>query len=266
MLTLKSPAKLNLFLRILGKREDGYHEISSLFQAINLFDTLQFSHSEKDEFTCSDPKLPTDESNLVIKALRLFRVKSGRAFPVKIHLEKKIFSEAGLGGGSSNAATTLYALNQMIGCPFSESTLAEWSSELGSDVPFFFYSGTALCEGRGEKVLPLHDLPKMAFTLSKPAFGLSTPEVYKSLKLNELSNTDPKQLLESFCSGKPQFVNDLEIAAFRLKPELAAFKASLTKDSNGSTLMSGSGSCFFTTGTEQAPYHAISRSYGEWYS
>lgn len=265
MITYKSPAKINLFLRVLGKRKDGYHEISSLFQAINLFDTLKFTHAKQDVFTCNDPKLPTDESNLVLKALRLFRVKSGRAFPLEIHLEKHIFSEAGLGGGSSNAATTLFALNQMIGNPYSESTLAEWGSELGSDVPFFFSTGAALCEGRGEKVVPVHDLPQMTFSLSKPAFGLSTPDVYRALDLNKLSQEDPRKILESFSAGKPHFINDLESAAFKLKPELAEYKKSLLKDCNGDALMSGSGSCFFSTGTSNLPYKPITRSYGEWY-
>lgn len=266
MLTLKSPAKLNLFLRILGKREDGYHEISSLFRTINLFDTLKFSHSDKDEFLCNDPSLPMDESNLVLKALRLFRLKSGRSFPVKIELEKHIATQAGLGGGSSNAATTLFALNQMIGCPFTEVTLAEWGSELGSDVPFFFSTGAALCEGRGEKVKALHDLPELEISLAKPSFGLSTPAVYAALDLNQLSKDDPNQLLKRFYGDNPHFVNDLESAAFKIKPELAAFKTALLNKGAKSVLMTGSGSCFFSTGDKSSPYKTISRSFGEWYS
>src|SRR5262249_13981075 len=108
MLTLLSPAKINLFLRILGKRPDGYHELASLFQAIDLADTIHFSLSDADHLTCTDPAIPVDRSNLIWKSVNLFRRKTGLNFHLKIHLEKKIPHQAGLGGGSSNAATTLW--------------------------------------------------------------------------------------------------------------------------------------------------------------
>ncbi len=112
-LTLFSPAKINLFLRIMGKRPDGYHELASLFQAIGLGDTLTFTLTPQDSLTCSDPSLPCNDSNLIIKALHLFRRKTNLHIPVTIHLEKHIPTQAGLGGGSSNAATTLGALNTL---------------------------------------------------------------------------------------------------------------------------------------------------------
>src|SRR5437016_5240820 len=131
MLTLISPAKINLNLRIVGKRPDGYHELSSVFQAIDLCDVLTFEKSEKDKFTCNISTLPNDKKNLVLKALDLFRSKTGLNFCLKIHLDKHIPIEAGLGGGSSNAATTLWACNQLTGQTVSLERLQEWSAEIG---------------------------------------------------------------------------------------------------------------------------------------
>lgn len=147
---LFSPAKINLFFRVLKKRDDGYHEIASLYQAIDLGDTLNITLNECDELSCSDPSLQTDESNLVLKAAALFRKKTALALYIKVHLHKQIPIQAGLGGGSSNAATTLWALNKLANCPASFQDLALWSCELGSDVAFFFSKGAAYCTGRGE--------------------------------------------------------------------------------------------------------------------
>lgn len=265
MIKLMSPAKINLFLRVLGKRTDGYHDISSLFQAIGLFDTLTIALSDEDRFTCSDPSLPLDDRNLVIKALKTFREHSKRKFSVAIHLDKKIPAQAGLGGGSSNAATTLFGLNQMIGCPFTEDQLAKWGSQIGSDVPFFFSPGLALCEGRGEQVTPQPPLPNFHVELFKPDFGLSTPEVYGALDLHHVSKESPQELLNSFYSGRPEFVNDLENAALKVKPELLKFRESLLKKGHCPLLMSGSGSCYFAPVASDKGYPALTRSHGEWY-
>lgn len=264
MIKLLSPAKINLFLRVLGKRPDGYHEISSLFQAIGLFDTLTIALSDKDRFTCSDPTLPLDDRNLVIKALKVFREHSKRKFSVSIHLDKKIPSQAGLGGGSSNAATTLFGLNQMIGSPFTEDQLAKWGSQIGSDVAFFFSPGLALCEGRGERVIPQPPLPGFHVELFKPDFGLSTPEVYGALDLQSVSEESPQDLLNNFYSGRPEFVNDLETAALKIKPELLKFREALLHNGHKPLLMSGSGSCYFAPANDRG-YPALTRSHGEWY-
>lgn len=247
MLKLKSPAKLNLFLRILGKRPDGYHEIASLFQAIDIYDTLTFKLAEKDQFTCSDTSLPVDENNLVLKARDLFRKKTGQTFPLAIHLDKKIPTQAGLGGGSGNAATTLFALNQLAGVCAAPEQLATWSSAIGSDIAFFFSSGAAYCTGRGDCFRDV-TLQPMQFTLYKPAFGLSTPDVYRALDLNALASKDPLQMLHSFASESPHYCNDLESAAFRLSPELASFKQKLCDQGYAVVQMSGSGSAFFCVG------------------
>ena len=273
MLKLISPAKINPFLRILKKREDGFHELASLFQAVDLVDILTFQASTEDLFTCSNPNLPVDGNNLVVKAVHLFRKKSKASFPLHIHLEKYIPVEAGLGGGSSNAATTLYALNILSGKPYSDSELADMGAELGSDVSFFFSSGTAYCTGRGEIVQDI-DLPSSSYTLYKPSFGSSTPAVYKALNLDYCSIIDPKILLNHFQNNDPHFVNDLEPAAFAVYPALESFKTALLASNFETVLMSGSGSTFICKGRADVlvPYEfskevkTLRRESTNWYS
>lgn len=266
MLTLVSPAKVNLFLRILGKRADGYHELASLFQAIDLFDTLHFSLAKEDTLTCSDPTLSCDHTNLVIKALNLFRRKSGLQFCMKLHLEKRIPTQAGLGGGSGNAATTLWALNALHNFKFSENELQTWSSEIGSDIPFFFSHGTAYCTGRGEKVRDLPKLTLSPLSLFKPPEGVSTPEVYKALNLQLCAKIDPEKLLEDFYSGDPFFLNDLEEPAFRLLPLLRHYKTSLLEKGCSFAVMSGSGSSFLSVGASSSNLRkSVRRAVGSWY-
>lgn len=272
MALFRSPAKLNLFLSVIGKRADGYHELASLFQAIDLSDTLSFDFASEDRFTCSDPSLPLDSSNLVVKALDLFRKKTGLHFPVNIHLEKKIPSEAGLGGGSSNAATTLFALNSMANFAYSEQQLQMWSAEIGSDMAFFFSKGTACCTGRGELV---RDLPKIEFeelTITKPLIGLSTPKVFAFLNLASLKKRDIDFYLKEFYEGKHQFFNDLEDAAFRAEPKLIQFKNRLLQSGFTDVHMTGSGTAFFCMGsgtffpdTFFCKARPIHRETNEWY-
>lgn len=240
---IHSPAKINLFLKIVRRRPDGYHELASLFQTINLFDKLYFELSDADRFTCTDATLPTDGSNLVLKALSLFRHKTKIDFHVNVHLEKHIPHQAGLGGGSSNAASTLWALNQLNGCPATTDELCTWAAEIGSDVPFFLSEGTAYCTGRGEQVENLPKLPHSALWIVKPPKGLSTPEVYRTLNLSELIERDHQQTLDRFFRGHFECFNDLEGAAFKVMPQLAVLKSELMNF--GPTLMCGSGSSFF---------------------
>lgn len=248
ILTLRSPSKLNLFLRVLRKREDGYHEIASLFQTVDLFDLMHFRKDEKDLFTCSDPSIPIDGSNLVLKALKLFRQKTGKDLPVRIDLEKRIPIQAGLGGGSSNAATTLFALNQLFETEVPTELLAAWSSEIGSDVPFFFSLGTAFCTGRGEKVQNLPKLFSSDLLLIKPKFGLSTPQVFKTMEVGSLPERSIERILNSFYEEEPQYFNDLEFAAFQLKPELKKLRQELVNQGFTTVQMTGSGTAFFCLG------------------
>ncbi len=250
MLKLFSPAKINLFLKILGKRPDGYHELASLFQAISLGDTLEIALSAEDRLVCSDPSLPTNESNLVWKAINKFRQKTGLRFFVDMRLEKKIPSQAGLGGGSSNAAVALKGINQLLGQPASKMDLMSWAAEIGSDVPFFLTEGTAYVTGRGDVIKPLPPLsiPKKTLWIIKPPAGLSTPAVYAALQLGTLPLRNPLESLDSFVAGNPDYYNDLELPAFTLLPELAMIKSTLVAAGYHPVLLSGSGSALFCMG------------------
>lgn len=236
MITLFSPAKVNLFLRVERRREDGYHELSSLFQAIDLGDFITLTQSSSDLFTTNSLEIPCDPSNLVMKALDLFRKKTGRDFHVHIHLQKQIPIQAGLGGGSSNAATTLWGLNALMNNPASETELMQWGAELGSDVPFFFSHGTAHCKGRGEIVEDLKPLVQSKpLWLIKPPVGLSTPAIYRSLDLTKCSKKDEL------------FVNDLEHPAFNALPSLHTLKEQLSALYDR-VVMTGSGTAFICEG------------------
>lgn len=262
-----SPAKLNLFFRVLRKRSDGYHEIASLFQAIDLCDKVTIEIAERDSLSCSDPELPCDATNLALKALYLFRQNFPFSFCTHILLEKNIPMQAGLGGGSGNAATVLWGLNELCGRPASVEQLREIGSQLGSDVAFFFSTGTAYCTGRGE-ILETVSLPEsIEGWLAKPSFGLSTPLVYKETRADALPNRDPREALRTY----PNFFNDLEPAAFRLEPRLIAFKNKLDAMGFNSVTMTGSGTAFFCLGNPTSidpsliPFRAINRSSSSWY-
>ncbi|PNH12188.1 4-diphosphocytidyl-2-C-methyl-D-erythritol kinase, chloroplastic/chromoplastic [Tetrabaena socialis] len=152
---LFSPSKINLFLRVTRRREDGYHDLASLFHAIDLGDEMEFTASPytlQDNLVCSDPTIPSDERNLVIKALNLYRRKTFQTMYFDVKLNKKVPHGAGLGGGSGNAATALFAANKLMGSPASDEEMMEWAGEIGSDISVFFAKGAAYCTGRGEVV------------------------------------------------------------------------------------------------------------------
>jgi len=167
MLKYLAPAKINLVLEVLSKRADGYHEIRSLVHAINLCDVLFFELADETSFECTEPSLQTSD-NLVVQAAELLKKVSGYNRGAKIKLEKLIPWGAGLGGGSSDAATTLSALNKLWGLELATSDLVELATRLGSDVPFFIHGGAALIEGRGEKVMPLATSMQSWFVLLMP--------------------------------------------------------------------------------------------------
>lgn len=246
-----SPAKINLFLRILNKRPDGYHDLATLMQAISLGDFLYISKSDssQDQLTCTDPRLPLDRSNLVLRAAELFRAKSGIPLYVTMHLDKRIPIEAGLGGGSSNAATVLWAMNELVGRPFCSNTLLEWSADIGSDIPFFFATGSAYCRGRGEVVRSVEPLHLPTIWIVKPPQGLSTRKVFSNLDVKKLPARDPEVSLSAFKDFKNSLLyNDLEETALYIEPILALLYKTLQAQYAGRVLMSGSGSSFFCLG------------------
>ncbi|KGN66389.1 4-diphosphocytidyl-2-C-methyl-D-erythritol kinase, chloroplastic isoform X1 [Cucumis sativus] len=262
-LTLFSPCKINVFLRITKKREDGYHDLASLFHVISLGDTIKFSlsPSKKDRLSTNVSGVPLDDRNLIIKALNLYRKKTGSDNFFWIHLDKKVPTGAGLGGGSSNAATALWAANQFSGCLATEKDLQEWSGEIGSDIPFFFSDGAAFCTGRGEVVqnlpppVPL-DVPMV---LIKPQEACSTAEVYKRLRLDQTSKVDPSSLLDKITKNgisQDVCINDLEPPAFEVLPSLKRLKQRIISASRGgfdAVFMSGSGSTIVGIGSPDPP-------------
>ncbi|XP_015899623.2 4-diphosphocytidyl-2-C-methyl-D-erythritol kinase, chloroplastic isoform X1 [Ziziphus jujuba] len=263
-LNLFSPCKINVFLRITNKREDGFHDLASLFHVISLGDIIKFSLSpskKKDVLSTNVSGVPLDDKNLIIKALNLYRKKTGTDNFFWIHLDKRVPTGAGLGGGSSNAATALWAANQFNNCRATEKELQEWSSEIGSDIPFFFSQGAAYCTGRGEVVenilppVPL-DIPMV---LIKPQQACSTAEVYKRLRLDNTSKVDPLALLEKISrDGITQDVciNDLEPPAFEVLPSLKRLKQRVIAASRGqydAVFMSGSGSTIVGIGSPDPP-------------
>lgn len=269
-----SPAKVNLFFRILKKRSDGYHEIASLYQSVSLGDRLEVERAEQDQLRCDDPTLACDASNLVLRAADLFRKKTGLDIHAHFYLTKRIPIQAGLGGGSSNAATALWALNKLAGNPATVDQLKLWAEDLGSDVPFFFSTGTAFCEGRGEKICDHAPLSIKRAWIAKPEGGLSTPLVYQHTQVEMLEPRDPKLALSSFTNGSPMWFNDLEQASFKLAPRLASLKQELIEHGFEIATMTGSGTGFICLGRETAPKIAkvdfysvefIQRRQEEWY-
>ena len=180
MITVYAPAKINLSLKILGKREDGFHELETVMIPLHgLYDTLTFEESGKFSFGCNIDGLPTDDTNLVVRAVKLFEERSKSKISHRIYLEKSIPHGAGLGGGSSDAATTLLTLNRLYGSPLTLNELHELTAEIGSDVPFFLYDSPCICKGRGDVIEPISTPPPFALCLLKPDFGVSTPDAYK---------------------------------------------------------------------------------------
>ena len=180
----KAWAKLNLTLDVLGKREDGYHDLKSVMQTVSLHDdiTLEIGSKEPWKLTCSQKGIPCDSRNLVWKAAEIYLSAIGKdAEGLHMHIEKRIPSGAGMGGGSADAAAVLRALNRHFGEPMSLSELADLGAKVGSDVPFCVVGGTVMCEGRGEILTKLPDMPECIFVICKPEFSVSTPVLYRQL-------------------------------------------------------------------------------------
>ncbi len=253
-ITLTAPAKINLFLEVLGKRPDGYHELETVMQEIDLADTLRLEVTDRDqdiELTCTEPDIPCDQDNLVWKAARIFQKETGIKSGVRVHLIKRIPVAAGLGGGSSDAATVLKGLNTLCNTDLSETRLMDMAARLGSDVPFFVKGGTALCKGRGEIVTPLEVKHRFSYILLYPNIRVSTAKVYNNLKIDLTRekkdvNFIVKALLsDSADSLNISLFNRLEEVALELYPELRRFKGLLESYLSDGVLLSGSGSAIY---------------------
>ena len=243
---LFAPAKINLRFRILRRREDGFHEIETLMAPISLGDELTIEPNEQADgivFSCDDSSLPAGEDNLVLRAARRFFAEIKMEPRARISLRKKIPHGAGLGGGSSDAASTLLGLNELHGNPLSLARLTTLAAEIGSDVPFFIGRSAAICRGRGEIVEPVTALPKLSLLLLKPEFGVPTPWAYRrwrdSLALPGIDYA-PQSL------GELVLENDLERPVFEKYVFLARMKSWLREQPEvAAALLSGSGSTMF---------------------
>jgi 4-diphosphocytidyl-2-C-methyl-D-erythritol kinase len=247
---LKAHAKINVGLLITGKRHDGYHEIETIFQEIDLHDTIYLEKHEPGKIVieCSHPLVPNDEKNICFRAIEKLRDASGINFGSKITIEKNIPVGAGLGGGSSNAAAVIKGANELFNLGISQETQHEIAREIGADVPFFLMGGTALATGIGDVLEPL----KLPFSyygvLIYPKIEISTSWVYKNFNFN-LTKTKKIIKLAHFyndeISFKEFFQNDLEKVVFKKFPELAKIKESLYDSGAFFASMSGSGSSIY---------------------
>jgi 4-diphosphocytidyl-2-C-methyl-D-erythritol kinase len=243
---LFAPAKINLSFKILRRREDGFHEIRTLMAPIALCDELTIEPNDSGQgiaFASDDPSLPAGEDNLVVRAARSFFAERKEEPGVRIALRKKIPHGAGLGGGSSDAASTLLGLNELYGRTLTPARLTSLAAGIGSDVPFFLARSAATCRGRGEVVEPVGPLPELRLLLLKPEFGVATPWAYERWSASrELPGIDYAEQTV----GKLSLQNDLERPVFEKHVFLARMKGWLREQPEvAAALLSGSGSTMF---------------------
>ena len=252
--TIRAHAKINLDLRVLGERPDGFHELRTVFQAIALHDTIMCVPREGPfAIECGAAGVPLDQSNLIWRAAQaLWRAlrRSGPVRDVVIRLEKRIPLQSGLGGGSADAAATLVALARAWRVPIRPVQLTDVAATLGADVPFFLAGGTALGLGRGDEIYPLADLPRHWVVLLLPGFGVSTGDAYGwydgERELGRgVSVREPQHVPGPWPSRAAQMINDLEAPIARHHPEIDQMKAALRRAGALAAAMSGSGSAVF---------------------
>jgi 4-diphosphocytidyl-2-C-methyl-D-erythritol kinase len=258
-LIVHAPAKVNLFLEVLGKRADGYHELETLMVAVTLYDTLVFQEDASGaiDFRTDDAAIPQGPQNLVVRSALLVREESGSKAGVKIWLRKRIPVAAGLGGGSSDAAATLAALNQLWKLGLSLPDLSRLGARIGSDVPFFFHTPAAVGRGRGELLSPVSLLRPLHMVLVCPKEGVSTADVYRQLPVPTASERRPiEPVLVELARDNPAALgrllfNRLEATACHLCPAIVAAHEALRETPLEGALVSGSGSASFGLARER---------------
>lgn len=252
-ISLKALAKINLGLDVLGRREDGYHDVRMIMQTIHLYDRVEMKKTKSPQIHVETNLfyLPVDENNLVFKAAKLmkeeFRIKEG----VRITLQKFIPVAAGLAGGSSDAAAVMVGMNRMFNLGVKQSRLMELGQKIGADVPFCIMRGTALAEGIGEKLTPLPPMPKCPILIAKPAISVSTKHVYENLKLNDFTE-HPKidKLMEelekkNLAGIASNMGNILESVTIPEYPVIREIKKLMKENGALGAMMSGSGPTVF---------------------
>jgi 4-diphosphocytidyl-2-C-methyl-D-erythritol kinase len=249
---VKAPAKINLTLEVLAERPDGFHEIRSVVQTIGLYDSLRFSSNRQLRFSCDNPDFAIDKS-LVPRAAAVLREDSGQASGASIEIKKRIPMVAGLGGDSSDAAAVLSGLNKLWKLRLSSLQLVELASRLGSDVPFFVYGGTALVEGRGEKLKALPPLPHRWVVLLVPPFSRmeeKTRKLYAGLKSSHYTDGQITEKLVRALGERgfrpSMLFNTFENVAFEFFPELKLYRDHFVKLGAYQVHLAGSGPTLFT--------------------
>jgi 4-diphosphocytidyl-2-C-methyl-D-erythritol kinase len=251
-LRIHAPAKLNLFLDVLGRREDGYHEIATVMTPVDLYDEILLERRESGiELTCDASWVPSGEENLAWRAADLALGRHDLPGGVSIRLTKRIPAGAGLGGGSSDAAAVLAGVPRLFGRSPSPADLQEDAASLGSDVPFFLHGTSAVCRGRGEIVEPLDGCRTCHYVLVVPGLHVATRAVYESIRLKLTPENARRKIIPGLLMGEDcrvaerAWFNGLEAAAFRRYPELRALHGEVERASGRVVRMTGSGSGFF---------------------
>jgi len=249
----KACAKINLGLKVLGRREDGYHEIRSIMQSVDLADVLRFREGAQNALTCDEPGLSTGADNLVLQAVELFNSRlQEEPRSLHIHLEKRIPLGAGLGGGSADAAAALRGLNRLYGRPFHGADLRQMGACLGSDIPFLIAGGTALVRGRGERVEPLQWRGRALYVLVYPGVEVRTTWAYRQVKTGLTGGNPYLKLINSLSGGCVDLQtlvdvleNDFQPVVERAYPIVAELRARLDLAGARACSMSGSGSTIY---------------------
>jgi 4-diphosphocytidyl-2-C-methyl-D-erythritol kinase len=277
-LAVEAPAKVNLTLRVVGVRPDGYHDLESVVAAVGLFDRLRIEPADGLDLVCGDAAVPPGDENLVMKAARLLRESCGTRQGARVYLEKHIPAGRGFGGGSSDAAAALAGLNALWQCGRTPAELAALGARLGSDVPLFFSSPVAVMRGRGERIEPVDAQPPWWLTLAWPGYGNPTADVYAAYdRLGQKRCQEPYDLSEKVpdtfsdpgateilkrLEGPARqaaafLVNDLEPAARTLRPGASGVRALLERAGAAAVGMTGSGSAYFALADTEAEARSL---------
>lgn len=263
-LVIKAPAKINLSLDVLYKRADGYHEVEMVMTTIDLADRVELKLLEDDRIAIHSHNrfVPDDQRNLAYQAAKLLKERYNVKQGVQIAIEKNIPVAAGLAGGSSDAAATLRGLNKLWNLGLTLEELAEIGSEIGSDVSFCVFGGTALATGRGERIEPLPAPPTCWVVLAKPFIGVSTADVYRRLNVNEIVHPNTSEMIkaienESFEEVCQNVGNVLEDVTLKLYPEVAQIKEQMIRFGADAVLMSGSGPTVFALVQHDSRMHRV---------
>lgn len=248
---LSSYAKINLFLDVIDKRQDGYHNIKSVMQEIDLHDEVQINEIKSGIIiSCDNYNIPLDEKNTCYKAARLIKEKYDISMGVKISIKKVIPTEAGLAGGSGNAAAVIKGINKLWNLGMSIDEMKEIGIKVGADVPFCLTGGTCLCEGVGDKITELNPFKWDNMIIIKPNFSISTPTVYKNVTDKEYNYYKDNKILDyinnnDYYKTCLSVANTLEIAAIKLQSQISLIKNDLISSGAISSLMTGSGSSVY---------------------